>query len=316
MSKKVKKKILGNKKILITGGAGFIGRNILESLGDKYDFLAPTKQELELMDQGAVFQYFKKNRVDLIIQSAAVGGFGREKEKGQGKILADNLRIFFNLIRAKEFYDKMIFFGSGAEYNKTRPLEKIKEEDFGQSIPSDEYGFYKYICSKYAEKTKYIVWLRLFGLYGKYEDYKYKFISNSIIKNLSKQDIVINQNVVFDHFFIDDLISVLDHFILNKPKFKSYNVIPDQSIDLITICNIINEISNYKSKIVVLNKGLNNEYTGDNSRLKNEISNLKFTNHKEGIEKLFKYYQENIEKIDKSAIFKDKYLKYCHINKK
>ncbi|GAH05420.1 unnamed protein product, partial [marine sediment metagenome] len=81
-------------------------------------------------------------------------------------------------------------------------------------------------------------------------------------------------------------------------------------------CNIINEISDYKSKIVVLNKGLGNEYTGDNSRLKNEIPNLKFTDHKKGIGKLFKYYQENIEKIDKSAIFKDKYPKHCHINKK
>lgn len=305
-------KMWNNKKILITGGAGFIGRNILENLGNKYEFLAPTKEELDLRKEAAVFQYLERNRVDLIIHAASAGGFGREK----GNILADNLRFFFNLIRAKKFYKKMIFFGSGARYDKKQDLKKVKETDFGQSIPTDEYGFYKYICSEYIEKTEGIVCLILFGVYGKYEDYRFKFISNAIVKNFLKQDMAINQNVIFDYLFIEDLMLILDYFILNKPKFKSYNVVPGKSIDLITICNIINEISDYKSKITVLNDGLNNEYTADNSRLTNEIPNLKFTDHKEGIGKLFKYYQKNIEKIDKDAIFKDKYLKHCHINKK
>lgn len=305
-----------NKKILITGGTGFIGQNILENLGDKYEFLAPNKEELDLRKEAVVFRYLEKNRVDLIIHAASAGGLGQEKERGTGNILADNLRFFFNLIRAKKFYKKMIFFGSGAEYDKKQDLKKVKETDFGQSIPTDEYGFYKYICSEYIEKTEGIVCLILFGVYGKYEDYRFKFISNAIVKNLLKQDIIINQNVIFDYLFIEDLIPILDYFVLNKPKFKSYNVVPDQSIDLITICNIINEISNYKSKLSVLNNGLNNEYTADNSRLKNEIPNLKFTDHKEGIGKLFKYYQENIEKLDKNAIFKDKYLKHYQINKK
>lgn len=296
-------------KILITGGAGFIGQNILESLGAKYEFLAPSKEELDLRRETAVSQYLERNRVDLIIHAALVGGFKQEKEEGSSNILAGNLQFFFNLIRAKKFYKKMIFFGSGAEYDKRRDLKKVKESDLGLSIPAfDEYSLFKYICSKYIEKCRDITCLRLFGVYGKYDNYKVKFISNAIIKNLLRQDIVINQNVVFDYLFIEDLMPILDYFILNKPKFKSYNVVPDKSIDLITISNIINEISDYKSKIIVLKDGLNNEFTADNSRLKKEIPNLKFTDYKKGIGKLFKYYQENIEKIDKNAIIEDKYL--------
>jgi len=299
-----------SKNILITGGTGFIGRNILESLSSRYKILAPSKEELDLKDEIAVFEYLKRNNVEVVIHAALMGEFGKDKVESMPNILADNLRFFFNLIRAKRFYKKMIFFSSGVEYDRRRGLKKVKETDFGQFIPEDEYSFYKYICSEYIEKSEDVISLILFGVYGKYEDYRSKFISNTIVKNLLKQDIVINQNVVFDYLFIDDLILVLDYFISKKAKFKRYNVTPNKSIDLITISNIINEISSYKSKIIILNDGLNNEYTADNSRLKSEISDLKFRDYRKGIKKLFNYYHRNIEKLDKDSIIKDKYLKF------
>ncbi len=289
-------------KILITGGNGFIGRNILEILSNRYKFLAPTKIELDLGNEDLVYQYLKKNKPDIVIHAALAGGYGI------GKTLEDNLRFFFNIIRAKKFYKKMIFFGSGAQYDKKRDLKKVKETDFEKFIPSDEYSFYKYLCSHFIEKSEDMVCLILFGLYGKYEDYKFKFISNCIVKNLLRQKIVINQNVIFDYLFIEDLMPILEYFILNKPKFNNYNITPSQSIDLITICNIINEISDYKSKITVLNNGLNKEYSAANNRLMREIPNFEFTGYKEGIGKLFKYYKENLGKIDKDFLFKDRYL--------
>lgn len=300
--------MVNRTKILLTGGSGFIGRNVLEILGEKYQFLAPTSKKLDLKNREAVTEYLEKNQPDIIIHAALAGEFKQAKKERTGRILADNLEFFFNLLRPRKF-KKMIFFGSGAEYDKSRDLKKVKETSLGQSIPADEYSLYKYICSHYIEQTKNITCLTLFGVYGKYVDYRFKFISNAIVKNLFKQDIVINQNVVFDYLFIEDLISILDHFILNEPKFRNYNVTPNQSIDLVTICNIINEVSDFKSKIKVLKPGLNREYTGDNNRLKKEIPQLKFTSYKEGIRKLFKYYQKNLGRIDKKAIVKDEYLK-------
>lgn len=298
-------------KILLLGGTGFIGRNILESLGQKYDFLAPSKKELDLRKEADVFKYLEKTRPDTVINAVSTGGPGQEKEEGPAGRLINSLKTFFCLAKPKKFYKKIIFFGSGAMYDKKQNLKKVKESELGKFIPTDEYGLYKYICSEYAEKTKNIICLNLFGVYGKYEDYRFKFVSNVIVKNLLKQDIVINQNAVFDYIFIDDLVSTVDYFIQNESKFQNYNVAPDNPIDLVTIAEIINEISDYKSKIIVLSKGLNNEYTASNKRLKKEIPELQFTEYKKGIEKLFNYYKENIEKIDKNIIIKDQFLKNC-----
>jgi len=292
------------KKVLITGGSGFIGKNLQEYLRGKFYVFAPTHTEFDLVDTHSVSNYISDHNIDVIVNCAAYGIYGAKIQD----IVSHNLRIFFNIIHNLDKIEKIIHLGSGAEYDRSRSIVRIKEKDFDQRIPKDDYGFYKYICSKYIEKSDKIVSLRLFSVYGK-RDADFKFIPNTIIKNLLKRNIVINQNVLFNHLFIEDLMPILNYFILNKPKFKSYNIVPDQSIDLITICNIINEISDYKSKITVLNKGLNNEYTGDNNRLRSEIPNLKFTNYKEGIEKLFKYYKENFDKLDKDAINKDKYLK-------
>jgi len=292
------------KNVLITGGAGFIGRNLQEYLKGKFNIFAPSQAELDLLDTESVEKYISDHNIEVVINCAAYGIYGVEIQN----IVSRNLKMFFNIIRNLDKVEKIIQLGSGAEYDRSRPIIRIKEEDFDQRIPKDDYGFYKYICSKYIEENDKIVCLRLFGVYGKY-DADFKFIPSTIIKNLLKQNTTINQNIILDYLYIDDLMLIVEYFILNKPKFKMYNVVSDQSIDLITICNIINEISDYKSKITVLKGELNNEFTGDNTRLKNEIPNLKFTDYKKGIEKLFRYYKENLGKIDKDTITKDRYLK-------
>ena len=102
---------------------------------------------------------------------------------------------------------------------KERSILKIC---FDKKIPMDEYGFYKYVCAKYSENSQNIYDLVIFGIYGKYEDYLYRFISNSIIKNLLKMPIVINQNVVFDYLYINDLVKIVGYFISHKPKYKIF----------------------------------------------------------------------------------------------
>ncbi len=278
------------KTIFITGARGFIGKNLKEQLGSKYILLTPSHKELDLLDSKAVAQFFTKNKIDVVINCAAVGG--SRVEEHVESALSINLKIFFNLLKNKDKYKKMIHLGSGAEYDKSKPIVRVKEEDFGKRIPQDEYGFFKYLCSKYIENEKNVVNLRIFGMFGKYEDRRYRFISNAIVNSLNGQPIDMRQNVFFDYVYIDDFVKIVDYFIIRKGKLKFYNIGTGKKIDLITIAHKINELSNKKTKIIIKNKGLNNEYTCNNKNLISELKNFKFDLFDNSLNKLYSWYKQ------------------------
>ena len=273
--------------ILLTGANGFIGKNLKEFLSVKYNLLTPSSKELNLLEHLAVKNYFKVNKIDFVIHCANKGGLRGIKDSKQ--IVYDNLLMFDNLCE-NITYQRMIFFGSGSQYDKNRSLKKIKESDFGKNVPEDYYGYSKYLITKKILEMNNVLNLTIFGCYGKYE-LSTRFPSYAINQNLKKENIVINQNVVFDYLYIEDLCRIVEYFINNKPKSKIINVTPTESIDLISVANIINEFSDYKSKVIIAKKGLNYEYTGDNSLLLKEIKDFKFTSYEKSIKYLYRFFK-------------------------
>ena len=294
------------KKILLTGGSGFIGRNIVEQLGASHDISCPSRSELDLLDSDAVRRYLKGGGFDAVVHAANIGG--TRKTAGMAGAAGSNLKCFMNIAQCSSHFGKMMQLGSGAEYDKSRPLVRVREEEFGARVPQDEYGRYKYECSKYIEQAGNITCLRIFGCYGKYEDYELRFISNAICKSIFGLPITIaNKNAVFSYLYVDDFTRVLEHFIENEARHKFYNVVPDETADLLTIAGKVKEISGSSLPVAVKNKGMTPEYTGGNSRLKAEIPGFQFTSLDEGIKKLHSWYIENKPSLDEGKISIDRY---------
>ena len=88
------------KKIFLTGGSGFVGKNILEQLSNKYFFLSPTHTQLDLSNEDEVTSYIQTNRPDILIHAANVGG--NLNEAKFSNVASYNLRIFFKLVKSKK----------------------------------------------------------------------------------------------------------------------------------------------------------------------------------------------------------------------
>jgi len=295
--------------IFITGSNGFVGSHLKEYLFNRYDYalFTPSSKEIDLSNEYAVDNYILENKIDMIVHTANRGG-GRDVFDMKS-VTEYNLRIFFNIAKHEKNVKKIISFGSGAEYGKHQPIVEAKEEDYLKALPLDEYGFYKSIASRYIEKSDRMVQLRIFGAYGEYENYRYKFISNAIVKNLLHLPITIHQNVYFDYIYINDLVRMIDFFIHNDVKEKIYNVTSGMKVDLITLAHFVNAVSDFQSEIHLINKGLNNEYTSNNERILKELGDFQLTSHKEAISKMRCYFQDNLEKLEIQNIKEDPYLK-------
>jgi len=292
-------------KILITGGSGFIGKNLVEYFSDKHDILSPGHKELDLLDEKNVSDYFSKNNIDIVIHCAVKPGH-RNAVDPSGQLYC-NTRMFFNLARNSQKFKKMIYLGSGLVYDLRYYEPKMKEEYFDQHVPEDEGGFSKYIISKYIENHKNIIELRIFGIFGKFEDYAIRFISNLICKSLFGLPLTMNQNRKFDYIYIKDLMPIIDHLLNNETKEHNiFNVTPDKSEELYSIAQKIQTISGTDLPIIVGKAGLGLEYSGDNRRLRSEIKDLEFTKIDDSVQDLFTWYEQNKQLIDKKLLLNDK----------
>ncbi|MDR3599029.1 MAG: NAD(P)-dependent oxidoreductase [Desulfosporosinus sp.] len=290
-------------KILVTGAGGFIGRNIVEYLSSRnHSVLSPTHHELDLMDEHSVSEYIARQSIDVIIHGAIKPAQRTVVDRSQ--ILYHNTKMFFNIVRNSNCFNKLLFLSSGAVYDMEHYVSKMPETYFDTFVPKDEYGFSKYLSAKYIEQVKNITELRIFGVFGKYEEYAIRFISNVICKVIFDLPITIKQNRQFDYLYISDFGQILDYFIYEDAKYCAYNVTPDQAVDLYSLAEKVLDIAGKKLPIIINKPGIAMEYSGNNQRLHQEID-LVFTPLDDAIKELYSWYSTNFHLINKSLLLTD-----------
>ena len=293
------------KRILVTGGTGFLGRNIAESyLKDKYELFVPKRQELDCSDEESVKQYFYRYTFDAVIHSAAKPGHRNAGDTSS--LFFVNSRMLFNLLKYKDRCGKFLNMGSGAIYDMRHYIPKMPESYFDTYIPADEHGYNKYILGKMLPALERVYDFRIFGVFGKHEDYAIRFISNAVCKAIHDLPVTLRQKKKFDYLYVNDLMPILEHFIENDPPRQAFNITPDTSIELLEIAKIVKEISGKQIDILVAQEGMGVEYSGDNQLLRKEFPTVKFTPIHKSIAALYKWYNDNKSSINKALLLVDK----------
>jgi len=272
------------KKLLLTGGTGFVGKNILPLLREKYEVDAPTRQELDLKDSQAVAEFVKKGNYDIIIQSANPNPVKSAQYDSVDTMFEDSMRIFMNFYNVRQYCGKLIYFGSGAEYAKTREISNVSEEEINEYIPKDTYGLAKLYMNELARSSENVYNVRIFGCYGPF-DHESKFLTHAIRCCLRNENITIRQNCYFDYMQVFDLVKAVEYIVEGAPKYHDYNVCSGKAVSLKEIAEKIREHMGCENQIIVLQDGLNREYTASNQRFMNEFGDwFEFTSLDDGID--------------------------------
>lgn len=280
-------------RVLLTGGTGFIGRSVLRVLGNLYEFFAPSRAELNVNDLASVRAYLAGKQFDVLLHCALNSPLHNPQDKPENT-LALTLQAFFNLTASQAHFGKILYIGSGAEYDKRRDIHLVREEEIGQYIPADPYGLAKYTLNQLARQSQNIYNLRIFGCYGP-TDAKTKFIRDAIDCALADTPITIRQDCLFDYLYVDDLARLIAWFIENTPQYHDYNVVSGRPVALSALAKTVARLTGHTRGIQIAKPGLNKEYTAANARLLAEVKNFAFTPLDEGISRQLAWQKEYVK---------------------
>jgi GDP-L-fucose synthase len=137
------------KRVLVTGGNGFLGRFIVKRLNNFRDLkvFAPQKSEYDLVYAADIERALAETRPDLIIHLAAVvGGIGAN-QKNPGKFFYENMMMGVQLIEQARRHgvEKFVAMGTVCAYPKFTPTP-FREDDLWNGYPEETnapYGLAK-----------------------------------------------------------------------------------------------------------------------------------------------------------------------------
>lgn len=186
-------------RVMVTGGAGFIGREVARELARRnykarvFDLVETDIKEADCSYTGSILDPYELSRAmrgcDYVIHLAAALGVQRT-ENNRLECLFINIQGTVNVLEAciKEKIKKIIFVSSSEVYGEQK-IQPITED--APLNPKSNYAISKIVGEEYARAyfetygLKYNI-VRLFNVYG--EDQREDFVMIRFIKNILKNN--------------------------------------------------------------------------------------------------------------------------------
>lgn len=185
-----------SKRVLVTGGRGFLGSHVVEGLEERGcgEIFAPRSREYDLRKVEDIQRVVDEARPDIVIHLAAVvGGIGANRAR-PGTFFFDNLTMGVHLIEEARLrgVSKFVCIGTVCAYPKFTPVP-FREEDLWVGYPEETnapYGIAKkaLLVQLQAYRDEFAfkgIYLLPVNLYGPRDDFDLE--SGHVIPNMIRK---------------------------------------------------------------------------------------------------------------------------------
>jgi len=325
--------ILTNKKVLVTGGAGFIGSNLCEKLVNQNNevvcldnLLTGKKENIQYLLEKKNFQFIEGDirnlddckkavsGVEVVLHQAALGSVPRSIED---PITTNEINVsgFLNMLLAakEEGIKRFVYAASSSTYGDSKELPKI-EENIG--MPLSPYAVTKYVNELYAHVfgSLYgmeIIGLRYFNVFGRRQDSNGAYaaaIPKFILAFMNYKSPIIHGDgtQTRDFTYIDNVLQAneLAATTTNKDAYNQvYNIAFGEETVLINLINKLKELlSAHDTKIQDIEPEHGPERLGDVryslasiDKAKRYLGYNPTHNINKGLEEAIDWYWENLK---------------------
>jgi GDP-L-fucose synthase len=309
------------KKILVTGGNGFLGRHIVEKAETKgYQVFAPRSKDFNLQTNEGVDDYMREllqnhGALDVLIHSAAYyGGIGINKAE-PATIFQKNTKMAVNAFEAAANWGvkKILPIGSACAYpgHLTGDLNEDNFWDGPLHDTVESYGISKKIqqvaqnayYKQYGIESNHLILTNLFGPHDVFTEYRSHVLSAFIKKFTdAKEQVTLwgDGSPIREFLYVKDAAEVIVRAIELEHGLKPINIGTGEGISIKQLADTIQQFTRFQGKVewdTSMPNGVHRKVL-DVGRM-NEVFNWQpeYT-FEEGLKETIDWYLENKETAD------------------
>ncbi|OGX38767.1 MAG: GDP-fucose synthetase [Omnitrophica WOR_2 bacterium RIFCSPHIGHO2_02_FULL_52_10] len=307
-----------DKKVVVTGGAGFLGKSVVELLSRKgcTNIFIPRSKTYDLRKAGAIKRMLETANPDFIIHLAAVvGGIGANKDN-PGKFFYDNLMMGVELMDQARIFGvkKFVAIGTICAYPKFTPVP-FTEDDLWDGYPEETnapYGLAKkmLLVQSQAYRQQYgfnSIYLLPVNLYGPHDNFFPQYSSHvipAVIKKCfdaikaGKKSIKVwgTGDPTREFLYVDDAANGIVLAAEKYNKSEPVNIGSGFEISIKDLIHMIARLTGFEGKInwdTAKPDGQPRRLL-DVTRAKKEFGFEAKVGLEEGLKKTIQWYEENI----------------------